>query len=70
MARNSASSWTNKLSKGSFAYDIIDDIQFSNNAIKYYYDKGYFTNTDNDSCKYFVGVKKCNEKTLLNNGFI
>lgn len=60
----------NKISKGSFAYDIIDDIQFSNNAIKYYYDKGYFTNTDNDSCKYFVGVKKCNEKTLLNNGFI
>lgn len=59
-----------KISKYSFAYNKIDDIQFSNYAVKYYYDNGYFTNTNNELCKYFVGVKKCNEETLLNNGFI
>lgn len=60
----------NKISKYSFAYNKFDDIQFSNNAVKYYYDKGYFTNTNNEACKYFVGMKKCNEESLLNNGFI
>jgi hypothetical protein len=60
----------NKISKYSFAYNKIDDIEFSNNAIKYYYDKGYFTNSNNESCKYLVGIDKCNEETLLNNGFI
>lgn len=60
----------NKISKNSFAYNKIDDIQFSNYAVKYYYDNGYFTNTNNELCKYFVGVKKCDEETLLNNGFI
>lgn len=59
-----------KISKYSFAYNKIDDIKFSNYAVKYYYDNGYFTNTNNELCKYFVGVKKCDEKTLLNNGFI
>lgn len=60
----------NKINKYSFAYNKINDIQFSNNAVKYYYDNGYFTNTNNELCKYFVGVKKCNEETLLNNSFI
>jgi len=60
----------NKICKYSFAYNKINDIQFSNNAVKYYYDNGYFTNTNNELCKYFVGVKKCNEETLLNNSFI
>ena len=33
----------------------------------YYYEKGYFTNTNNDNCKYLVGKMECNEKTLKNN---
>ena len=33
----------------------------------YYYEKGYFTNINNDNCKYLVGKMECNEKTLKNN---
>jgi len=34
---------------------------------KYYHEKGYFTNVDNDNCKYLVGKLECSEKTLKDN---
>ena len=33
----------------------------------YYHEKGYFTNIDNDNCKYLVGKMECTEKTLKDN---
>jgi len=38
-----------------------------NGVKKVLYEKGYYTNTDNDNCKYLVGVMSCNETNLKNN---
>jgi hypothetical protein len=35
---------------------------------KYYYDFGYYTNLNDDGCKYFVGKRKCTEEALTEFG--
>jgi len=37
--------------------------------MKVFKEYGYITNINNYNCKYLVGVKECNEKTLEDNGF-
>lgn len=44
-------------------------IEYHAGVIKYFYEYGYYTNTDNDNCKYLVGKLKCNNVNLKNNNF-
>ena len=54
-----------KINNNQIDHFIISDYHLG--VRKYYYEKGYFTNIDNDNCKYLVGKMKCTEKTLKNN---
>ena len=38
-------------------------------ALRFFYDIGLITYSDNDNCKYLIGREECNEKTLNNNIF-
>jgi TRAP-type uncharacterized transport system substrate-binding protein len=61
----------NILSKFSVGfYNKIIPIQESNFAIKYRYDNGFYTNTNSEICKYYVGYNNCNEESLKNYSYI
>jgi TRAP-type uncharacterized transport system substrate-binding protein len=44
-------------------------LKYHPNTLRIFKEFGYITNENNDNCKYLVGVKECNKKTLENNGF-
>jgi hypothetical protein len=61
----------NKLSKYSVGFHSkIIYLQFANYAKEYLYENGFFTETDNQNCKYLIGNEKCNPKTLADNGLL
>ena len=48
----------------------INYLDYHTGVIKYFYEKGLITNTNNDNCSNLYGVMECNKKNLENNGFI
>ena len=61
----------NKLSKYSVGFHSkIIFLQFANNAKEYLYENGYFTETDNQNCKYFIGYERCTPQSLADNGLL
>lgn len=46
----------------------INYLDYHQGVIKYFYEKGLITNTNNDNCKYLYGVMECNKENLENNG--
>ena len=49
----------------------VDDkliyVDYHEGSLNFFRDYGYISNIDNINCKYLVGVKECNEKTLKEN---
>ena len=45
-------------------------LQYHHTTIKLFEKYGYISNDDNPNCQYLVGVKKCDKKSLQNNGFL
>ena len=61
----------NKLSRFSVGFgDEKKPLCQSNSSKKFLYEKGFYTNTNNENCKYFVGYNNCNKESLKNYGFI
>jgi TRAP-type uncharacterized transport system substrate-binding protein len=48
----------------------IGYLDYHDGVLKYFYEMGLITNTNNDNCKYLYGVMECNETTLANNGLL
>ena len=61
----------NKMSKYTIGF-LKENIPIrpANYTKKYLYNNGFYTNTNNKNCKYFVGFNNCNEESLKLNGFI
>jgi hypothetical protein len=61
----------NKMSKYTIGF-LKENVPIrpANYARKYLYDNGFYTNTDNKNCKFFVGYDNCNSESLKLNGFI
>ena len=49
--------------------NISNYLRYHPTTMKNFEQYGYITNESNHNCKYLVGVKECNKKTLENNGF-
>lgn len=45
-------------------------LQYHHTTIKIFEKYGYISNNDNPNCQFLVGVKKCDKKSLENNGFL
>lgn len=45
-------------------------LQYHHTTIQLLEKYGYVSNDDNPNCQYLVGVKKCDKKSLQNNGFL
>lgn len=45
-------------------------LQYHHTTIKIFEKYGYISNDDNPNCQFLVGVKKCDKKSLQNNGFL
>ena len=50
--------------------DLIKYMNYHPSTVKLFGDYGFRTFEDNENCKYFVGKRPCNKKTLEDNGFI
>jgi hypothetical protein len=60
-----------KLSKYSVGFHTkIIFLQFANKAKEYLYENGFFTETDNQNCKYLIGYERCTPQTLADNGLL
>ncbi len=45
-------------------------ITYHDGAYKFFKEKGFISEIDNENCKYFVGVEECTKEVLENNGFL
>ena len=60
-----------KLSKYSVGFHTnIIFLQFANKAKEYLYENGFFTETDNQNCKYLIGYERCTPQILADNGLL
>jgi len=48
----------------------IGYLDYHEGVLKYFYEVGLITNTDNDNCRYLYGKMACNNKNLDNNGLL
>lgn len=49
--------------------ELVKFMNYHPSSVKLFGDYGFQTFEDNPYCKYFVGKKKCDKKTLVSNGF-
>ena len=50
--------------------NFIDFLVYNNGALKFFYEKGYITYSDNNNCIDLVGTTNCNKKSLLDNNLL
>jgi len=59
-----------KISKIEIDNTNIGYLDYHEGVLKYFYDMGLITNTDNDNCRYLYGKMACNKENLANNGLL
>jgi TRAP-type uncharacterized transport system substrate-binding protein len=59
-----------KISKIQIDNTNIGYLDYHEGVLKYFYEVGLITNTDNDNCKYLYGKMACNKENLKNNGLL